>query len=416
MLFMVYKKLLPLPIHYRHCNNNIDTNSIPILKSKKSNSYNEDTNCHPSASPASYQDYDEQLIKETDPLTYRSGHIRYDLPGISRTNSGDNWFLSDNIAVPVNTVSQNPKYSLSSSSSKEHKKGNYRSSSKKWSQESELYPEEKLKTAIAAVLAYLGFAITATSIVLTHERVPDRGTYGPLPDIVLDNIQTFDWALDFSEYIIIVSINSVSILLLFHRHRFIVFRRLFLIIALLYLYRAVTMYITVLPISSRTYHCDRKMTYITYTELFKRILKLMSGLGLSINGKHVYCGDFIYSGHTVTLVLSYLIISEYTSEKFWFLHWIYWLLAILGIVLLQCSHGHYTIDILIAYYVTTRVFWIYHTLANNKELKEGTTRNCFSRVWWFQIFQYFERNVGDCVPNDYDWPFWCRNKRADNEE
>jgi len=36
----------------------------------------------------------------------------------------------------------------------------------------------------------------------------------------------------------------------------------------------------------------------------------MSGFGLSINGQHVYCGDFIFSGHTMILILSYLIISE----------------------------------------------------------------------------------------------------------
>jgi shingomyelin synthase len=33
------------------------------------------------------------------------------------------------------------------------------------------------------------------------------------------------------------------------------------------------------------------------------------------------------------------------------------------------SHGHYTVDVIIAYYVTTTVFWIYHTLANNANLK-----------------------------------------------
>lgn len=33
------------------------------------------------------------------------------------------------------------------------------------------------------------------------------------------------------------------------------------------------------------------------------------------------------------------------------------------------AHGHYTVDVLIAYYVTTRVWYIYHTLANNSNLK-----------------------------------------------
>lgn len=33
------------------------------------------------------------------------------------------------------------------------------------------------------------------------------------------------------------------------------------------------------------------------------------------------------------------------------------------------SHGHYTIDVIIAYYVTTQLWYIYHTMANNAQLK-----------------------------------------------
>jgi shingomyelin synthase len=40
------------------------------------------------------------------------------------------------------------------------------------------------------------------------------------------------------------------------------------------------------------------------------VFQLISGFGLSINGKHTYCGDYIYSGHTIMLTMSYLIISE----------------------------------------------------------------------------------------------------------
>lgn len=94
------------------------------------------------------------------------------------------------------------------------------------------------------------------------------------------------------------------------RCRFIVMRRVFLIMSILYFLRSITMYVTVLPVSSTTYYCSPKSNSTSILIIGKRAFQLMSGFGLSINGKHTYCGDFIYSGHTVMLVLGYLVISE----------------------------------------------------------------------------------------------------------
>lgn len=87
-------------------------------------------------------------------------------------------------------------------------------------------------------------------------------------------------------------------------------RRVFLIMSILYFLRSITMYVTVLPVSSTQYICSPKSNGTTVTIIAKRVFQLMSGFGLSINGKHTYCGDYIYSGHTVMLVLGYLVISE----------------------------------------------------------------------------------------------------------
>lgn len=162
------------------------------------------------------------------------------------------------------------------------------------------------------------------------------------------------------------------------------------------MYRAITMYVTVLPISSKTYPCSPKSNETSVLMIAKRVVKLMSGFGLSVNGQHTYCGDFIYSGHTVILVFSYLIISECeyfermsfgndlwcfhfffpslpdTPKKLYLVHWLYWILGCIGVVMLELSHGHYSVDVIIAYYVTTRIFWTYHTLANNASLKVST--------------------------------------------
>lgn len=42
----------------------------------------------------------------------------------------------------------------------------------------------------------------------------------------------------------------------------------------------------------------------------RRIMKMIAGGGLSITGSHSMCGDYLYSGHTVMLTLTYLFIKE----------------------------------------------------------------------------------------------------------
>lgn len=41
-----------------------------------------------------------------------------------------------------------------------------------------------------------------------------------------------------------------------------------------------------------------------------RAIALLSGGGLSLTGAHNYCGDYLFSGHTVILVVTYLMIVE----------------------------------------------------------------------------------------------------------
>uniref|UniRef100_A0A0K8SX40 Sphingomyelin synthase-like domain-containing protein n=2 Tax=Lygus hesperus TaxID=30085 RepID=A0A0K8SX40_LYGHE len=275
------------------------------------------------------------------------------------------------------------------------------------------FPKEKWKTFIAFLVLAGNFIITTTSLAMTHERVPDKATNPPLPDIILDNIPTYDWALDVSEVIIMISTNFTFLVIFVHKHRYIVFRRVFLILSLLYLLRSITMFVTVLPMSSTTYYCSPKANSTNFILISKRVFQLISGFGLSINGKHTYCGDFIYSGHTVILVMCSLIVLEYTPKKYYLLHWGQMTASFLGIVFVLVARGHYTVDVLIAYSITTTSFWMYHTMANHKKLKQATTDNCLSRLWWFKIFCYFEGNVGGPVPRQYNWPLpWPRRLLA----
>lgn len=58
-----------------------------------------------------------------------------------------------------------------------------------------------------------------------------------------------------------------------------------------------------------------------------------------------------------------------TPKRFFPMHWVSWIVSTVGIIMVLLAHGHYSVDVIIAYYVTTRLFWTYHTLANNVQLK-----------------------------------------------
>merc|ERR1712088_1161950 len=137
-----------------------------------------------------------------------------------------------------------------------------------------------------------GFLATTASLAFTHERVPETE---PLPDLFLDTFNHQDWGLDVSEMILMANTFLAVFIIMLHSHRTIILRRIWLILGLLYYYRALT---------------------------------IISGGGLSINGKHVFCGDYIFSGHTMTLTLGYLAIKQYSPRRFILLHWASFLAAL----------------------------------------------------------------------------------------
>lgn len=269
-------------------------------------------------------------------------------------------------------------------------------------EEEELIPCELNKTIFAFFIMLINFIISLTALAIVHEYVPDFD--GPLPDVVLSNVPEQKWALNIAEYLIMISVISTGIVLCFHKHRCIVFRRVFLITGLLYLLRAVTMSVTILPAPSATFECSPKLNHTDFATIAKRVLHLMSGLGLSVIGKHVYCGDYMYSGHTVILVLCYLFICEYTPKMFFIVHWLFGIAALCGISMVLLAHGHYTLDVIIAYFITTRVFWIYHTMASIDFLAFNNEGNFLAKSWTFRIFQYFEKNVKKPLPCQYHFP------------
>uniref|UniRef100_A0A1I8PT36 Sphingomyelin synthase-like domain-containing protein n=1 Tax=Stomoxys calcitrans TaxID=35570 RepID=A0A1I8PT36_STOCA len=268
-------------------------------------------------------------------------------------------------------------------------------------------PPEFFKTAISLGYSFLVTWITSFVMVIVHERVPDMKRYPPLPDIFLDNVPHIPWAFHMCEITGTLLFSIWACVCIFHKCRMVILRRFFALAGTVFLLRCVTMLITSLSVPGTHLQCNQNDyaiddTALTLTEsLYLRISRaytIWSGLGMSIQGVRT-CGDYMFSGHTVALTLLNFFITEYTPRNLYFLHTLSWLLNMFGIFFILAAHEHYSIDVFVAFYITSRLFLYYHTLANNQALMQRDSNR--TRIW-FPMFSYFESSVDGIIPNEFD--------------
>ncbi|XP_062319207.1 sphingomyelin synthase-related protein 1-like [Osmerus eperlanus] len=257
---------------------------------------------------------------------------------------------------------------------------------------------ELWKTVISSVYVMFVFGFTSFVMVIVHERVPDMRTYPPLPDIFLDSVPRIPWAFAMAEACGLILCYIFLLILLLHKHRSIVFRRLCSLMGTVFLLRCVTMFVTSLSVPGQHLQCASKMYGDSWGKL-QRAIAIWSGFGMTLTGVHT-CGDYMFSGHTVVLTILNFFVTEYTPRSWNLIHTISWVLNLFGIFFILAAHEHYSIDVFIAFYITTRLFLYYHTLANTRAFHHSRR----ARIW-FPMFSFFECNVNGPVPNQYHWPF-----------
>ncbi|TFK09522.1 sal-like protein 1 [Platysternon megacephalum] len=146
--------------------------------------------------------------------------------------------------------------------------------------------------------------------------------------------------------------------------RSIIGHRFLFIIGTLHLYWTLTIYVTVLTVPSSGITCEEKLDG-DWKLLLKQTLKLVSTGGFFQRSPR-FCGDYVHSGHAASLILTYMFIKAYSPGKFWVYHLLCWFLCVMGVASVMFTHTTLLLDVIAAYFVTTRVFWWYHTLANNQ--------------------------------------------------
>ncbi|XP_039748843.1 sphingomyelin synthase-related 1-like isoform X2 [Pararge aegeria] len=264
---------------------------------------------------------------------------------------------------------------------------------------------EVWKTAIALGYLFLVTWVTAVVMVIVHDKVPDMKKYPPLPDLFLDNVPHIPWAFDMCEITGSLLMAIWLAVLFFHKHRFIILRRFFALAGTVFLLRCFTMLITSLSVPGSHLKCEPRFyppadDLTVWGRRLRQAYDIWSGAGMSVRGVRT-CGDYMFSGHTVALTLLNFFITEYTSRSLYLLHILTWVMNMFGIFFILAAHEHYSIDVFIAFYITSRLFLYYHTLSNNQALMQSDSSR--TRIW-FPLLSFFESEVDGIVPNEYEGP------------
>jgi shingomyelin synthase len=242
---------------------------------------------------------------------------------------------------------------------------------------------------------------TTVSLIITNENVPEDPS---LPDLVLDQVTYWGAGVIVSESLMAVAMIIAFTTIALHRHRSIILRRVFFLVGLMYYYRALTMCITVLPKPDQYWACPKQNSSLTMSDVWSKLTRVAGDGGISLGDKQQFCGDYIFSGHTMVLIMAYLIVKEYSPEEFSLLHWFSYCLFLSGVSSLLLGRGHYSIDVLLGYWVTTRTWAMYHTMANTSSLKVRSKHNTLQTLWWWRVFILLEGEVPGPVPQEYGLP------------
>jgi len=262
-------------------------------------------------------------------------------------------------------------------------------------------PDGILKTFLMFVWMCTGMVVTTIALIVTNER---HEYTAPLPDLILDNIAYQPAGVSISEMIMVVTILMSFCVTMAHAHRSIILRRVFFIVGLMYFYRAITMSVTVLPKPDPHWDCPKQNSTLTGYDIWEKLKSISGHGGISLGEKQLFCGDYIFSGHTMCLILSYLVVKEYGPPKIRLLHWLSYTMFLAGILALLAGKGHYTIDVILGYWILSRVWAIYHALVVSRGDGSSAERHLREGVWWDKVLDFIEEGVVGPLPSRYTMP------------
>jgi hypothetical protein len=265
------------------------------------------------------------------------------------------------------------------------------------------------KLLLAFLYLILVLTLTSHVLVLVYMRAPTNSTwpnvaFRHLPDIFLDVLQRKEWAFKAAEILIQIFTFLIVVMIIFHQNTFVVLRRLTCHYASIFLIRT-----SCVACTSLLYIGDHHIRFcpplhISSTQQFiTRAMKIMFGVGLRVQGGNT-CNDFIFSGHTSTLIILTLFFINYGPRRFYFIP--FYILSIAsctaGTTFILMAHEHYTVDVIVAIIITLLYFHHYHSIAHSVELRE---QDYWRLVTISPVIFFMEHGGENKLDNKYRVPF-----------
>ncbi|KAK0423894.1 hypothetical protein QR680_008392 [Steinernema hermaphroditum] len=247
----------------------------------------------------------------------------------------------------------------------------------------------KKRTFLALLILIIAWITNQTVLAWVHDRVPR--SVNPLPDPWFSVFPEIPEAIRFTEVIMLVLIVSALGTAFCHRHKWIVARRIFFCAAMAYLFRAF----------SQENATDLAIVY-------GRIVRTFWSLGIEQVRPRDLCGDLIVSGHTISIVISVLTLQYYSPRRTYLLGYLAKLLGLVAVICILLARKHYSLDVVLGYFVASRIFWTYHSLQNSYHQNEFY-RNDLSQSLWTKIIPYLEADAPTAAQfvNHLNWPYSC---------
>uniref|UniRef100_A0A0K0EAE0 PAP2_C domain-containing protein n=1 Tax=Strongyloides stercoralis TaxID=6248 RepID=A0A0K0EAE0_STRER len=251
------------------------------------------------------------------------------------------------------------------------------------------------KTLLAFIILIFGWIFNNIILAWVHDRVPlDQP---PLPDIFFNLFPEIPKAIEITEIIMLFIVISAIFIMIFHKHKWIIIRRVLCCAGISYIFRGICIAMLQVPVPSKNTFCAPQMES-SLANILNRVLSTFWSAGIEAFRPRVLCGDLIVSGHTICLITGLQAFKLYSPRRIHIIFTFYNIITLIALLSILIARKHYTLDVFLGYIVATNVFRTYHSLSYSYHRNE-LYENLHSESIIKPLVIYFEK---DSYPQFFD--------------